>query len=118
MLEKSSKMSTREAIAVLAGPYNGNRNRWLANATKAVKGVTFRTMRSLWNNEIEDPNHLAALAVKNRAEVIKAKREAAELAVQFQAIAGGMLAQDEDFYRPQIDRLERLVRIIGGLDSA
>jgi hypothetical protein len=40
------------------------------------------------------------------------------LAQQYQAMAGGMRAADSDFYSAEIDRLERLARIIGGLDRA
>lgn len=117
MLEKSSKMSTREAIALLAGPYHGNRDRWLANAAKRVTGVSFRTIRSLWHNEITDPDHLAALAVKRQAQILEAQRDAAKLADVYESAAQAMGNVDPDFYRNQIDVLVGAARILGALDS-
>jgi hypothetical protein len=83
-----------------------------------VKTVSFRTVKALWYEEITDPEHWAARDIRREAELIEAKREASGLALQYQQIAGGMRATDENFYRADIDRLERLARIIGGLDSA
>jgi glutamate-1-semialdehyde aminotransferase len=116
MLENSSKMSTREAIAILAGPYHGNRDRWLANAAKAVTGVSFRTMRSLWHDEIKNPDHLAAKAVRMQAQIVEARRDAAKLAEIYQGVAHAMGNTDPDFYRHQIDALVAAARILGGLD--
>lgn len=118
MLEKSSKMSTRESIAILAGPYNGNRNRWLANAAKAVQGVSYRTMRSLWHDEIKDPDHLAAQAVRRQAQLIEAQRNAAKLADIYQGAAVAMENVDPDFYRDQIAAFLSLSRKLGARDSA
>lgn len=119
MLEKSSKMSTRESIAILAGPYNGNRDRWLANAAKAVEGVTFRTIRSLWHGEIKNPDdHLAAIAVRAQAQIIKAQRNAAKLADIYQGAAIAMENVDPDFYRDQIAAFLSLARKLGASDSA
>jgi hypothetical protein len=112
-------MSTREAITILAGPYNGNRDRWLANAAKAVEGVTFRTMRSLWHGEINDPDHLAAKAVRERAETIqkeKARNDASKLAGIYKNAAKAMENVDPNFYRDQIDALVRAARILSAMD--
>ena len=67
MMEKSSKMSTREAMITLAGrpPMHGEQPRWLTKISKAA-GISFRTAKSLWNEEISDPEHLAAKAVRHR----------------------------------------------------
>jgi hypothetical protein len=118
----------RREIAIVAGPMNwgDTRESWLSQVPKAVKRalrteketVTFRTVRALWYGEILDPEHWAARDIRRAAELIEAKREAADLASQYQQIAGGMRATDENFYRTEIDRLERLARIIGGLDRA
>lgn len=118
MLEKSSKMSTRDAIAVLAGPYQGNRDRWLANASKSVAGVSFRTMRSLWHNEITNPDHLAAQAVIRQAKIIEAQRDAAKLGDIYRKAARAMGDLNPDLYRHQIDVLVSAARILGALDSA
>lgn len=117
MLEKSSKMSTRDAIAILAGPYQGNRDSWLAKVARAVDGVSFRTMRSLWHNEIKDPNHLAAITVRRQAQIIEARRDAAKLAGVYASAAQAMGNVDPDFYRDQIDVLVGAARILGSLDS-
>lgn len=118
MLEKLSKMSVRSAIITVAGshPEWGGQKRWLMNAAKKVQGVSFRTMRSLWLNEISDPNHWAAREVKRQAEIIKARREAADLATQFESIAGAMNATDPDFYSADATALLQAARIVRGLD--
>lgn len=121
MSEKSSGVSQmRREIAIVAGPkdWGDTRESWLARVPPKVKTVTFRTVKALWYGEITDPGHWAARDIRRAAELIEAKREAANLASQFQTIAGGMRAQDENFYSTEIDRLERLARIIGGLDRA
>ncbi len=116
MLEKSSKMSTRDAISVLAGPYYGNRDRWLAEAAKKVAGVSFRTVRSLWHGEIDDPEHLAAQAVRRRAEIVKVQNAAAELAATFETLAGGLKSRDQDFHGNDIAALIDAARVLRGLD--
>jgi hypothetical protein len=117
MLEKLSKMSTREAMITLAGnrPGYGELPRWL-NKVAAQLGISFRTARSLWNGEISDENHLALKRLRERVQIEQARREARQLAQQYAQIAGGMRANDKDFYSTEIDRLERLARIIGALD--
>ena len=120
MSEKQSGVNrVRREIAIVAGPrdWGDTRESWLAKVPRQVKTVTFRTVKALWYHEIEDPNHWAARDIRREAEIIEAKREAAELAKQYQQIAGGMRVQDENFYSAEIDRLERLARIIGGSNS-
>lgn len=117
-MEKRSEMSMRQSIAIVAGSYDGNRKGWLARVPRKVQTVTFRTVKALWYGEITDTDHWAAREIRRAAEVIEAQREAQALAEQFQHIAGGMRAQDEGFYSAEIARLERIARIIGGLDSA
>jgi len=117
---QSGERSVRRNIAIVAGPkgWGDTRESWLARVPRKVSTVTFRTVKALWYGEIDDPSHWAARDIRREAQLIEAKREAAELAQQYQQIAGGMRAQDENFYRTEIDRLERLARIIGGLDRA
>ena len=116
---KSGERSVRREIAIVAGPrdWSDTRESWLARVPRRVKTVSFRTVKALWYHEIQDPNHWAARDIRREAEIIEAKREAAELAKQYQQIAGGMRARDENFYSAEIDRLERLARIIGGSNS-
>ena len=119
MLGKSPKMSAREAMIAISGqkPGHGELARWLIDIASQV-GITPRMARSLWHEEIKKPDHWAIEKVRREAEVGEARREAKALAQQYQSIAGGMRAQDENFYSAEIDRLERLARIIGGLDRA
>jgi hypothetical protein len=115
---QSGVKNVRREIAIVAGPkdWGDTRESWLSRVPKKVKTVSFRTVKALWYGEIEDPEHWAARDIRREAELIEARKEAASLASQFQNIAGGMRAQDQDFYRTEIDRLERIARIIGGLD--
>lgn len=110
----------RTEIATVAGPreWGDTRDSWLARVTRRVPTVSHRTVRALWYGEITDPDHWAARDIRREADLILARREAQSLADQYQSIAGGMRAQDENFYRTEIDRLERIARLIGGLDRA
>jgi hypothetical protein len=126
-MEKSSGVSSvRKEIAIIAGPkdWGDTRESWLARVPRAVRKalgteketVTFRIVKALFYGEIIDPNHWAARDIRRAAELIEGRQEASALAVQYRKIAGGMLAQDEDFYRKEIDRLERLAGLISRLD--
>jgi hypothetical protein len=110
----------RREIAIVAGPkdWGDTRESWLARVPRKVKTVSFRTVKALWYGEIEDPNHWAARDIRREAEVIEARQEAAALASKYQQIAGGMRAADENFYSADIDRLERIARIISGQDRS
>jgi hypothetical protein len=119
MLGKLPKMSAREILIHLSGrpPAYGEQPRWLQQAAERF-GISVRMARAIWNDEIKDPSHWAIKKVRREAELAEARREAATLAQQYQAIAGGMRVADENFYSTEIDRLERLARIIGGLDRS
>jgi hypothetical protein len=119
MLGKSPKMSARQAMISISGhaPGHGELPRWL-NSIALKVGITTRMARSIWNDEIKNPHHWALEKIQREAEINEARKEAATLAQQYKSIAGGLRAQDENFYRAEIDRLERLARIIGGLDRA
>jgi hypothetical protein len=118
MVEKSSKMSTREAMIVLAGrpPAYGELPRWLDKIAKAT-GISFRTARSLWNEEISDPEHLAAKAVRQQAQIEEARRDAKVVANFFNSRAQALANVDEDFHRNEIDAFLAAARAIGGRDS-
>ena len=121
MSEKSSGVNQmRREIAIVAGPkdWGDTRESWLARVPRKVQTVTFRTVKAIWYGEITDPGHWAVRDIKRAAEIIEARQEASALAVQYQKMAGGMRAQDENFYSAEIDRLERLARIISGQNSA
>jgi hypothetical protein len=121
MSESSSgDSSVRREIAIIAGEkgWGDTRESWLARVPRKVSTVTFRTVKALWYGEINDQNHWAARDIRRAAEIIEARNEASALADQYQKIAGGMRVQDQDFYRAEIDRLERIARIISGQNSA
>ena len=117
MVEKSSKMSTREAMITLAGspPAYGEMPRWLTRIAKSA-GISFRTTRSLWLGEIDDPNHLATLAVKRQAQIAEAKHDAEVVANFFNSHAQALSNVDPDFHRDQIDAFLEAARIVGGRD--
>lgn len=124
MWVKKAKMSVREAMIEIAGkPGHGEQLDWFDTIAEA-SNLSARAVRSLWRNEISDDNHRAAIAVRRAAqeakrdrEIAKARQEASALANQYQQIVGGMRARDEDFFSAEIARLERLIRVIGSLNS-
>ncbi|BEV47320.1 hypothetical protein [Afipia carboxidovorans] len=121
MSEKSSGVSSvRNEISIVAGPrgWGDTRESWLGRVPRRVPTVTFRTVKALWYGEISNPNHWAARDIKRAAELIQARNEAAALASQYQTIIGGLRATDEDFYRAEIDRLERIARELGAADRS
>lgn len=119
MLEKSSKMSAREAMIALAGrpPAYGELPRWLDKIAKAT-GVSFRTVRSLWNEEIKDPDHLAARIIRQQAIIEEARRDAAVVANFFNRRAQALANIDPDFHRGDIDAFVEAARIVSGRDRA
>jgi len=119
MVEKSSKMSTRAAMVTLAGnpPAYGELPRWLSKIAKSA-GISFRTARSLWNEEITDPEHLAAKAVRQQAEIEEAKRDAAVVANFFSRRAQALANIDPDFHRSEIDAFLEAARALSGRDRA
>jgi len=118
MLEKSSKMSAREAMITMAGrpPMHGELPRWLSRIAMAA-GISFRTARSLWNEEITDPEHLAAKAVRQQAEIEEAKRDAAVVANFFSRRAQALANVDPDFHRNEIDAFLEAARALSNRDS-
>ena len=118
-MEKSSgEKNVRREIAVVAGPkgWGDTRESWLARVPRKVPTVSFRTVKALFYGEIDDPDHWAARDIRRAAEIIEARKEASALADQYQTIIGGLRAADENFYSADIDRLERIARILGALD--
>lgn len=117
MLEKASVMSSvHAAIETIAGPYRGNRKSWLSTVAKTVKGVSYRTVKSLYYREIKDEEHLAAQAIKREAALIQAQREARDLAAQFETIAGNLNATDPDFYSADVAALVHASRVLRNVD--
>jgi hypothetical protein len=118
----------RIEIAICAGPrqWGDTRASWLARVPKAVRKalkteretVSARMVKSLWYGAIRDPEHHAARDIRKASEIIAARKEALALAEKYRALVGGMNAADADFYREDIARLERVARLLCGLDRA
>ena len=120
-MEKSSgDKNVRREIAVVAGPreWGDTRESWLARVPRKVPTVSFRTVKALFYGEIDDPDHWAARDIRRAAEIIEARKEASALADQYQNIIGGLRAADENFYSADIDRLERIARLLGAADRS
>lgn len=120
-MEKASGVkNVRREIAVVAGQkdWGDSRESWLARVPRKVPTVTFRTVKALYYGEISDPDHWAAREIRRAAELIEARKEAAALAVQYQHTIGGLRAADENFYSAEIDRLERIARLLGAVDRS
>lgn len=118
----------RIEIAVVAGPkeWGDTRGSWLARVPTAVRRalgteketVSHRQVRALWYGEITDLEHHAARDVRRAANIIKARRDAATLARNYQALIGKMNATDPEFYSAEIARLERVARLLCGGDRS
>ena len=125
-MESSSEVCVRDEIECVAGPrqWGDTRESWLSRVPRAVKKllgtetetVSFRAVKSLWYGEIADREHHAALDIRRAAGLHKARQEALALTRQYQAYIGGMRATDQDFYSAEIDRLERVARLLCGDD--
>lgn len=116
---QSGSKKVRREIAIVAGPkdWGDTRESWLARVPRKVQTVTFRTVKALWYGEIEDPNHWAARDIRRAAELVQARKETAALASQYQQMIGGLRAADENFYSAEINRLERIARLLGGANG-
>jgi len=104
----------------VAGPreWGDTRESWLARVPRKVPTVSFRTVKALFYGEIDDPDHWAARDIRRAAEIIEARKEASALADQYQNIIGGLRAADENFYSADINRLERIARLLGAADRS
>ena len=105
----------RELVAAVAGPigFNENRKRWIERAAKYA-GVSYRQAKSLFYGEITDPDHKAALRMKQAA----GKYEAERLAQQFESLADALNIRDADIHRPDVAALINAARALRGLDRA
>lgn len=119
MLEKLSKMSVREAMITLGDgvPGYGELPRWLRTVARHAN-ISFRTARSLWNNEIKNPDHLAAREIKRLAQLKEARRDALMVAEFFDRRAAALSSIDADFHRSEIDAFVEAARAIRGLNRA
>jgi hypothetical protein len=118
----------RKEIAFVAGPreWGDTRESWLSRVPRAVRNalgteketVAYRMVKALWYGEITDPQHHAARDIRRAAEIIEARKDALSLARKYHTLIGAMDATDPNFYRAEIDRLERVARMLCGGDRS
>ncbi len=121
MLENSSKMTTRDAMIALFGraPAHGEQPRLLEAVVKATKGVSYRTARSLWNDEIKKPDHLAAQEIMRAAAALQHKNhrgnqnELQELRARLARLESLLVQTDSEFHRGTIDLVGQQMRRSG-----
>jgi hypothetical protein len=106
----------RKEIAIIAGPrdWGETHGSWLNRVPKKVKTVSYRTVKSLWYGEIDDPEHWAARDIRRAVDLILAQREAANLASQLETIVRGLDVSDPDFHQPSTAALIGALRTLRG----
>jgi hypothetical protein len=119
MLEKSSKMSAREAMIALAGspPMHGELPRWLA---KVAKLAAFRSERRarFGTKKSRTLTTSASRLYANNAQIEEAQRDAKVVANFFNSRAQALANIDPDFHRGDIDAFLAAARAVSGGDSA
>lgn len=120
MWKKVAEMSVREAIAVIAGPreWGATRDSWLVTAARKTKTISARMMRSLWNGEISDDSHWAVREVRRQAAIAQARKEALNVADQYEKIAEQLVTANPNFDRADVAALVRAARLLRGLDCS
>lgn len=110
----------RREIAIVAGPrtWGDTRESWLAKVPRKVQTVTFRTVKALWYGEIQSSDHWAARDIRRAAELIEAQKEANANADRIQSVITQFAHQDEDFYREEIARLQRVLSRVRAVDRS
>ena len=119
-MENESAMSARVLVATAAGLQEecSNRKSWLAQAARNTR-LSFRSIKSVWYGEIDDPNHPTIRILKYTAAQ-RAKEKAAERAEVIEnfrrllAMRDALVAKDAEFNQPQIDALEYSLGLMVG----
>ena len=117
MIPEFSDVQWRDEITIIAGVYqpSDTRESWLARAARKAH-ISFRQAKAFWYGECTDPRYSVALRVRSAAD--QARKEAAQLASQFESIAGGLNARDPDFHVHEIVALIDTARALRGLGHA
>ena len=105
-------------IEDIAGPMRANetRERWLDRAARKSR-LSYRQIKSLYYGQSKDPRTSTAVRVLDAAE--KARKEAAELATQFEVLAGSLNAQENsDRHSSDVLALINAARALRGMDRA
>lgn len=112
--DMENSVNWRDEIAAIAGPfgYQESRESWLGKAADKTK-VTFRTIKSLFYGQHENPSYETATKIKKAAD--DARREALALAEQYAQMAGALYAKDQDFYLDDIHALVDAARALRGM---
>lgn len=118
----------REEIDFLGGirKWNETRESWLAQIPKIVRKtlgteketVSYRMVKSFWYGEITNEDHHAARDMRRAVEILKARKQALELAKQYQKLIGGLSELDQNSFSSDIARLERVVSLLCGRNSS
>lgn len=119
-MENQSAVPLRELVVAVAGPQTtfDNRKSWLARAARHAN-VSFRSVKAVFYNEIDDPNHPAVLllryAAERRAQAdAQARTEAVETVRRLLALRDALAASDPQMHQPQIDALDSALRRMVG----
>jgi hypothetical protein len=107
----------RQSIIALAGVrgWGETRERWIEKASRAA-GISYRTAKSIFYEEIADPKssvveHIRnAVEKKNKTQESIARNEFAELATRMQRLEECLAAVDPDFHSPALDALRSAAR--------
>lgn len=105
-------------IAEIAGPMKSNetRERWLDRAARKTQ-LSYRQIKSLYYGQCKDPRTSVSVRVLDAAA--KARIEAAQLATQFEKLAGALNATgNPDLHSSDVLALIDAARALRGLDRA
>lgn len=107
----------RELVAAVAGPreWGETRESWLARSAR-MAGVTYRQAKAVFYGEITDDDHRSVRRMKQAARELRGRREAQELAAQFESIARSAHEADTDFHSEDVAALVHAARILRGFD--
>jgi hypothetical protein len=115
----SRALDWQAEIEVIAGPMlaSDTRESWLARAARRAS-ITFRQCKALYYRETADPKHSVASGVIEAAAL--ARKEASELASQFESLAGSINANAKitDVYSDEVVALIQAAQRLRGVDRA
>ena len=117
-MEETLTFDFPKLIEEIAGPMRprDNRQSWLDRAAKESK-LSYSRIKSLFYEECKDPP--TSITIRVLMAVDKARREAAELATQFETLAGSLNAQENsDRHSSDVLALINAARALRGMDRA
>ena len=117
-MQSTLELDWKHLIGEIAGPMKSNetRERWLDRAARKSR-LSYRQIKSLYYGQCEDPRTSVTFRVLTAAE--KSRKEAGQLASQFEALAGSLHAQENsDRHSSDVLALINAARALRGLDRA